>query len=527
VCIIPDNDKAGRAHAYQVAMALNAVARMVKVAEIPGKAKDVTDWLEEGNTWEDLDQLIAGTPPWEPPEELEDAPLPARDFHLTDLGNAERLVAQYGNIVRYCYERKRWLVWSGKVWQWDSGATVAALAKKTVRSIYRQVADEPDEKARDALLAHAKKSESDTRISAMVSLAQSEEGVPVHIQELDHHPFLFNCLNGTVDLTTGDLLPHRRRDMLTIMCPAEYDAAATAPLWGRFLARVTDGNSDLMEYLQRAAGYSLTGDTRLQCLFFLYGLGNNGKSTFVGTLRKLAAGYGHKASTDLFMARERGAGGPREDLANLYGKRFVLASEIEDGRRLAVVLIKEMTGGESITADRKYEHQVEFEPTHKVWLSGNHKPVITDTTLSIWRRVKLVPFTVTIPPEEVDDTLTQRLEVELPGILAWAVQGAVRWYRDGLRECAAVTSATQEYRQDQDILAEFLADRCELHASLQCAKGSLRKTYEDWCTSTGSTPIGVRTFRTRLVEKGLVEAKSGLVRLWRGIGLLSDIANDD
>lgn len=520
VVIIPDNDKVGRAHAYQIAMSLHPVARMVKLLEVPGKAKDISDWLEAGNTWEDLDQLVTSAPPWQPPEEPEEAAAPLmRDFHLTDLGNAERLVAQYGNIIRYCYARRRWLVWSGKAWQWDEGAVVTALAKKTVRGIYHQVADEQDEKKRDALLSHAKRSESDARISAMMSLAQSEDGVPVQLGELDQHVFLFNCLNGTIDLSTGDLLPHRRRDMLTILCPVEYDPAATAPIWTRFLNRVTGDNRELAVYLQTAAGYSLTGDTRLQSLFFLWGLGNNGKSTFVTTIRKLAAGYGHKASTELFLARERGAGGPREDMANLYGKRFVVASEIEDGRRLAVVLIKEMTGGETITADRKYEHQVEFDPTHKIWLSGNHRPTITDTTLSIWRRVKLVPFTVTIPPEEVDDTLPQRLETEFPGILAWAVRGSVRCSQDGLREPTAVSSATMEYRQEQDILGEFIADNCVIEAGVSCSKSALRKAYEAWCTTTGTHAIGVRTFRSRLVEKGLTESKSGAVRLWRGIGI--------
>jgi putative DNA primase/helicase len=440
-------------------------------------------------------------------------------FNLTDLGNAERLVNRYGDVLRYCYERKRWLVWNGKVWEWDAGNKVAALAKLAVRDIYHEAGDESDEKKRKDIASHAAKSESDPRLAGMINLAQSELGIPIRLTDLDTDHWLFNCLNGTIDLRSGKLLRHRKEDLITVLVPLTYNPDARCDLWMRFLNRITGGNIELISYLQRAVGYSLTGDTRSQTMFFLYGLGSNGKSTFITTIRKLTGGYGTKANTSLFMAKDRNSGGPSEDLANLQGKRFVMASEIEDGRRLAVVLIKEMTGGEAIRADRKYEHEIEFQPVHKIWLVGNHKPVITDTTLSIWRRVKLIPFTVTIPDKEMDPDLSAKLEAELPGILAWAVKGCLEWQKYGLVEPKAVTNATSDYRHEQDVLGDFIDDCCVLLPTAAVPKHELKVAYENWCNNTGSQPASQKIFRARLIERGITEGKSGGTRYWKGIAL--------
>lgn len=441
-------------------------------------------------------------------------------FNFTDLGNAERLVSRYGDILHYCYERKRWLVWNGKVWEWDAGNKVASLAKLAVRNIYHEAGDEPDEKRRKEIANHAAKSEFDPRLAGMINLTQSEPGIPIKLNELDTNLWLFNCLNGTIDLHSGRLLPHRKEDLNTILVPIKYDLEARCDTWMRFLERVTGGDTELIAYLQRAVGYSLTGDTKSQIMFFLYGLGSNGKSTFITTIRKLTGGYGAKANTSLFMAKDKNSGGPSEDLANLQGKRFVMASEIEDGRRLAVVLIKEMTGGELIRADRKYEHEIEFQPQHKIWLVGNHKPVITDTTLSIWRRVKLIPFTVTIGNKEIDPDLPAKLEAELSGILAWAVEGCLEWQKHGLGEPRAVSSATSDYRHEQDILGDFIDDCCLLKPTAAVSKHELKTAYEEWCNHNGSQPISQKTIKARLIERGITEGKSGGTRYWKGITLL-------
>ena len=440
-------------------------------------------------------------------------------FNLTDLGNAERLIRRHGENIRYSEERKRWLIWNGDVWEWDFGAKIMGLAKETTRNILREAADENDDTQHKELIKHAARSEGEARLTAMVTLAQSEPGIPVQSKALNSNPWLFNCSNGTLDLRTGELLPHNRGDLLTIISPVSYDRHAPRTLWSRFLDRVTGGSKELTQYLQRAVGYSLTGDMRVQVMFFLFGLGNNGKSTFIGIIRKIMAGYGAKAPVDMFLARDKNARGPREDLANLQGKRFIAASEVEVGRKLAVVIIKEMTGGEAIRADRKYEHEIEFQPTHKLWISGNHKPVIVDTSLAIWRRIKLIPFTVTIPDDEIDEDLPFKMEAELSGILAWAVEGCLSWQQSGLTEPREVTAATLAYRSEEDILAEFIQDCCSLKATATVPKADLHESYKQWCEATGNQPVYQKTLRTRLMERGITEGKSGSVRYWRGITL--------
>jgi putative DNA primase/helicase len=450
----------------------------------------------------------------------------AVNFATTDLGNAQRLARHCAGLAHYCYERKMWLVWNGRSWEWDRGDKITSLAKEAVRQIYTETALEPDDKKRKELADHARRSESEHRIRAMISLAQSEIGIPVKVTELDKDPWLFNCLSGTLDLRTGKLLPHKKQDLLTVLVPIEYAPNTNCPLWLKFLDRVTAGNTELQSYLQRAVGYSLTGITKVQVLFFLYGLGNNGKSTFVTLIRKLTGDYGERVSTDLFMIKDKTGSGPKEGLANLRGRRFVVASELEDGKRLAVSLIKDMTGGESIKADRKYEHEVEYQPSHKLWLVGNHKPVITDTTLSIWRRVKLIPFTVTIPPNEIDEDLPEKLEAELPGILAWAVLGCLDWRKYGLNEPNIISAATASYRHDQDILGDFIEDCCILEPLASISKTDLKDSYSQWCQANTIEPITQRTFKARLIERGITEGRAGKARLWKGIRLRIDTDSD-
>jgi putative DNA primase/helicase len=528
LAIIPDNDTPGHEHANHVARSLHGVANRIRILELPPESKDISDWLDKGGDVDQLKQLLSQCSDYEPPYEPQGKAIlgpDTRAFNLTDLGNAERLVKYYGDRLHYCYERKRWLAWSGKVWEWDAGAKIAALAKLAVRNVYHEAGNEPDEKKRKELADHAKRSESDHRINAMINLAQSELGIPVKVTELDTNPWLFNCLNGTIDLRSGQLLPHRKGDLLTVIVPVEYrsNPEAQCPRWLRFLDRVIDGNADLAGYLQRAVGYSLTGDTKSQVLFFLYGLGNNGKSTFVITIRKLMGEYGARVTTELFMLRDKNVGGPKETLANLKGKRYVVASELEDSRRLAISLIKDMTGGETIRADRKYEHEIEYQPTHKLWLVGNHKPIITDTTLSIWRRMKLIPFTVTIPDKEIDPDLPSKLEEELPGILTWAVKGCLDWQQHGLNEPDAVTTATASYRHEQDILGDFIEDCCVLEPLATIAKSEMKEEYHKWCQDNTMEPITQKTFRARLIERGITDRKgTGGNRLWCGIRLKTE-----
>lgn len=439
-------------------------------------------------------------------------------FALTDLGNAERFATLFGDQVRFSPERGLWLTWNGRFWQWDEGGTkVMALAKKAVRSIYKEAAKEPVDGRREALVNHARKSENCQRLMALTKLSQSEAGIPVGVAELDANPRLFNCSNGTLDLRTGELRRHSKDDLITVMVPIAYDPKNECHLWLKFLDRVTGGNVELQSYLQRCVGYSLTGDTSCQVVFFLWGLGSNGKTTFIIVIRRLLGPYGARVDMDVLTLRAKS--GPKESLADLRGKRFVAASEIEEGRQLAVSLIKDLSGGESIRADRKYEHGFEFQPHFKLWLVGNHRPMIPDTTYSIWRRLKLIPFVVTIPTDEADRELPVKLEAELPGILTWAVKGCLEWQRNGLGEPGVVTLETGGYRREQDLLADFVDDCCVLDPTSAVSKADLKSAYNRWCEGNGATPLGQKVFKARLMEKGVAEGRSSdrKTRNWLGI----------
>jgi len=287
-----------------------------------------------------------------------------------------------------------------------------------------------------------------------------------------------------------------------------------------FLKRILDGESGLMTYMQRLVGYCLTGSTREHVLPFLYGSGANGKSTFVSAiLDLLGTDYAIKAPAELLLAR-RGESHPTER-ADLHGKRFVACVEVDDGRRMAESLVKELTGGDRIRARRMREDFWEFSPTHKVWLAANHRPIIRGTDHGIWRRVKLIPFNVMIPEEEQDKDLPEKLKGELSGILNWAVRGCQRWLSNGLEEPTAVRSATSEYRDDMDLIGKFIKARCVVGDEHQAGATELHKAYRDWCESTGERPANQTVFGTNLTERGIGRrsTRRGIKRL--GIALRS------
>jgi putative DNA primase/helicase len=441
-------------------------------------------------------------------------------FNLTDLGNAQRLVAQHGQDIRYCHPWRRWLVWDGSRWAKDETGVVLLLAKETVRFIYAEAAATVDEKTRKAIAEHAKRSESAMRIRAMVALAESEPGIPVLPGEMDQHEWLFNVKNGTIDLRTGELRPHRREDMITKVAPVDYAPAAKCPTWLAFLERVMAGNRRLMGFLQRAAGYSLTASTREQCFFLLHGTGANGKSVFLTTLLAAAGEYGIQAAPDLLL-RKSGESHPTE-VADLFGARLVVATETEAGRRLAENLVKQLTGGDRLKARFMRQDFFEFEATHKIWLATNNKPTVKGTDYAIWRRIKLIPFTVTIPPEERDQSLPEKLRQELPGILTWAVQGCLEWQARGLDEPSEVTDATCAYRDEQDVLGGFIRDRCVVQPWAKVLARDLYRAYTEWCGENGEHPMAQRNFGMRLSERGFSNQRgAGGRHLWVGIGLTS------
>ena len=275
----------------------------------------------------------------EPPEpEIETTADIGSHHALTDLGNAERFADSWDHMVRYSYERKRWLTFTDKRWEWDPGAVTQRMAAHTVRGIYNEASNEPDYEIRAKIAKHALQSESDNRITAMLNL--SHYMVSINLEQLDNNGWLFNCQNGTLDLKTGKLKEHDMKDYITILAPVNYNPDATCPKWMEFLDFLTNNDIELQAYLQKAIGYSLTGDTTAQVIFMLYGLGSNGKSTFTSVIRKLLSGYGDKLDIDDLLMKDKGSNtGPKDGIASLLNKRFVLASEIPDGKKLNVGLV--------------------------------------------------------------------------------------------------------------------------------------------------------------------------------------------
>jgi len=363
-------------------------------------------------------------------EDIFDAPLTRRtDYKHTDLGNAERLVAEHGEDLRYDHNRGRWLVWDSRRWADDDTGEAVRRAKATARGLWADLDAIEDEKDRREAAKHAARSESEGRIHAALGLAASEPGIAVRVDELDADPFALTCLNGTLDLRTGALRPHRRADLITKLVPVAHAPGASCPTWLAFLDRIMGGNHELIGFLRRAVGYSLTGVTREQVMFLLHASGSNGKTTLLEELRSLLGDYAQQTPSETLMAKRESA--VPNDVARLRGARFVSAVETDEGRRLAEVMVKQITGGDTISARYMRAEWFEFTPQCKVWLATNHRPVIRGTDDAIWRRLRLVPFVVTIPEEERDKTLPDRLRDELPGVLAWAVQGCLEWRPKG------------------------------------------------------------------------------------------------
>jgi putative DNA primase/helicase len=445
------------------------------------------------------------------------------EYPWTDSGNAERLVALHGLDLKFVPKWNKWLSWDGARWVEDQGAVFRA-AKATARAMLKAAADVDDDNRRQAAIKFATKSESRASLEAMVALARHESAVAIAHDQLNTDRMLFNVKNGTIDLRTGKLRSHRRADLITRLAPVEYDSAATCPTWDTFLDRVMNGDRDVISYLQKVQGYALTADIREHILAFLFGSGRNGKSTYLGVVHAFMGDYATPAPRGLLF-RARGERHPTE-LATLHGKRFVTCSEIGDGQAFDEALVKDLTGGDPVECRRMHEDFWTYTPSHKLFVAGNYKPVVRGDDEGIWRRLRLIPWLVQIPINEVDRTLSDKLRAELPGILRWAVEGCLAWQREGLTEPAAVRSATTAYREESDALGEFFRLSVVFEAGATIARKELREAYETHCRESGCEPLGAKRFASRLRERGVTEAnvRQGVkfANGWKGVRLMSD-----
>lgn len=445
--------------------------------------------------------------------------------NCTDMGNALRMSRQFDGKIKHS-TALGWLCWDKKRWRRDDTQAIERCARMTVRQIYAEAANESDKSQREVIGAWAQKSESAQKIGAMIRLCESEPNVAVRAEIFDANQWLFNCQNGTLDLRNGELRAPAAANLITKIAGADYDAEAPCVEFERFLQTIFGGDFELVRFVQKFFGYSLTGVTREQCFVIFHGTGANGKTTLLQAIMRALGDYAIQAPASTFMQKRDGGGIPN-DVARLAGARLVVSIESEANARLAESLVKALTGGDRIAARFLHKEFFEFEPQFKLVLATNHKPRITGTDLAIWRRIRLVPFGVTIAPEDQDKELPAKLEAELPGILRWLVDGCLAWQRNGLNPPEAVSGATMAYRVDSDVLADFLAAACEIGRDFTAGRSSLFAAYVDWAEAQKMSErdrVSAKAFGDALNERGFESDRNFKGRFYWGLRLKSDQA---
>lgn len=558
VVILPDNDpidpstghRPGQEHALKVLESLRGYAKTVRILELPDLPPkgDVVDWQADGHQLPELLELTRkilgepqavagddGTPRQNAGDAAGDAGSDQDDSTheddaslsllalqgRTDVGNARRLIRDFGEQVRYCQSMDKWFIWTGRRWQVDQKCRIEAFAKDCTRERWREtsaMAQDISPELLGKIQSFLKYSDSWNGIKNCLRVARSEPdgGIQVVPFKLDANPWLLNCRNGTIDLETGELRPHDPADLLTKISPVEFNPEAECPTWQWFIGAVFRGNDDLIAYVQRLVGYWATGHIREQMLPILWGTGANGKTTFLNTVMSvLGHDYCMKATQEFLMAK-RGDAHPTEK-ADLFGKRFVACSETEEGRRLSESLVKEITGGERVRARRMREDHWEFDPTHKVALITNHCPVVSGGDHGIWRRIRLIPFEQQFwdaeagesgPPElRQDKTLKDRLKGEYSGILTWIVKGCLSWQHDGEGMPDNVRAQTAEYRESQDVIGQWIEECCE-RMPVKERSSHLYASFREWCIKTGEYAVSNKRFSAALGDRGFKRIRS-------------------
>jgi putative DNA primase/helicase len=398
-------------------------------------------------------------------------------FALTDLGNVDRFRFMYTDRILWCEQEQYWYIWNGKNWERDMVRQVYQFAHETVRKIPDE-AQGLQEEERKKIISHGISSQANPRIKAIIE--QAKPYMPVKPEQLDEDPWLFNVANGTIDLRTGKLLAHNPKNFQTMCVDVPYIPGSSSPSWLNFIQMVTCGRQDLADYLQTAVGYSLTGITDEQCLFFLLGSGSNGKSTFFEGIRKILGQYYRKTDIDIILDSKVQTS--KQFIAQLYRVRFACSNETPTSCRVNEAAVKDLTGGDQINGRVLFNMPFTFTPTCKLWIYGNSTPRIAGHDDAIWRRIKLITFSKTFLPEEVipQSILLSRFTDEAPGILSWAVEGCLKWQSEGLHEPAEVIEATTSYRKGEDLIEVFIEERCLIDCYSRVRKDILYQGFIEW-----------------------------------------------
>ena len=465
--------------------------------------------------WEPQEQVQRPAPAIPPPPQHTSNEVPAienatvgetgqrRYYTYDDTGNALRFRDANAGLIHYNHVDGCWIYWDGVRWASDENGEIKRRADKMLADMAKDLKEMQDDPAYNAYKKHLSRSRSHRGKEGFIAEARHLEGVPVLPSEMDRAGNAFNVRNCLISLKTGRTAEHDKKYMISKLAPVTYDENAKCPRWDRFIEEITCGDKSLQLYLQRMIGYCMTAYTKEQCMFFLYGNGSNGKSVFVDTIAYMLGEYAASCQPETVMMRDRN-NTARGDLARLKGARMVVTSEPNDGCRLDEGIVKQMTGGteNKLTARFLYGREFEFSPEFKIVMSTNYKPVIKGTDNGIWRRVRLIPFTAEFTKENRDPQLIEKLRRELPGILNWAIAGAVGWCKEGLPPCAIIDEAGQEYRSEMDRVQQFLDDCTTRSESSSTQASTLYKCYKAWCSEQGDRfPVGSTKFFMELKRR--------------------------
>jgi putative DNA primase/helicase len=527
VILLPDNDEIGFKHAQDIGRSLKGIAKSIKWLILPGlkKGEDVSNWLERGGDLKKLFELVKTCPEFISPPEEEKKDLKiitGEDFRPTDLWNSENFYKKYEGQLLFCKRWNSWLVYREGKWQEDDKNETQELAKKVILDYYREASGIIDDQTRKRLVDQARKSESQRAIRAMTELATSNKLMAVVPDDFDRDHYILNLKDGTLDLKTMKFRGHKPEDFLTKRANINYDPEAICPKWLAFLDKIFQDNKNLIDFLQTSLGYSLTGDTGEQCLFILYGIGFNGKSTFINTSQEILGDYAINTPFDTFLSKI--GGHIPNDLARMKSARFVTAEEAGEGRKFNEALLKALTGRDKITARFLRQEYFDFYPNFKLWLATNHKPVVREFSPAFWGRIRLIPFKLIIPEEERIPHYENILLEEKEGIFNWILEGYKKWKEEGLKVPEEIKEATAQYKDQMDIIAEFIEECCIESHLAQATSKKLYSAYNDWCEENKEKPMNSRAFGRRLEERGYESLRIGQKRDrgWGGIDLVNE-----
>ena len=524
VIILPDNDDPGMIYANKIAQALPG-SKIIKLPDLP-KGGDVYDWLQQGRTMEDIDELpyyttlsIDTKTPEEPNVSVEnmeniqgfikinpfETPEARKRYGWNHVGPGNMFADCYKNLCRYCPEAKNWFTYDGRVWKEDvEGMVSSQYAKNLIYYLFdcRKFID--DEQQRDAWLKYVTKNLERKYRDIMLKDAASVHYIS--IKEFDKDPYFFNVENGTIDLRTFTLRPHQPDDLLSKIANVTFDEKARCDRWERFITEIMENDNDKAQFLQKSLGYALTGDTSEECFFIFYGnTTRNGKGTTAETTLHIMGDYGRTAQPETVAQKPNSNGGaPSEDVARLKGARFVNMSEPDKGLRLNSALVKSMTGGDTITARFLHQNSFEFKPEYKLFINTNHLPRVNDDSIFASGRVKLIPFERHFPENEQDKGLKAFFgqPENKSGILNWLLAGLQLLKADGLKQPQSVRDATAQYREESDTIGQFISECLGETRNINTPLMNVHARYEKWCDDYGHRPLNSRNLAAELRRKG-------------------------